>query len=217
MTETIHRSLYFVKEQYGALWLQILYHNSTGFVYFNDSNVEYSIHHPQLYSILKFIPRIQKFDDSKFEFLFEYPEYEGYNRWSQKINPYKIRSVTTQDIGFEDIDLTWSGYLFSGLALSNSPWATLMDCCVNSSWAHYSIGRLISYEEKDVIPGPKILDENQHQIDGFNVREERLWIRIKDFDHLFKSFCTLNKCLITGLQFKLLFIMVIFPDDKKHE
>ena len=85
-------SIYTVKEQYGARWLLILYHNSTGFTFFNNKTAEFSINHPQLFSLLKYIPIIRREDISKYEFLLEYPGHEGYNRWSQTIEPHQIRS-----------------------------------------------------------------------------------------------------------------------------
>ena len=90
-------SIYTVKEQYGVRWLRILYQNSTGFTFFTNKTAEFSINDPQLFSLLKYIPIIRREDPMKHEFLLEYPGYDGYNRWSQTIEPHQIQSPYYDD------------------------------------------------------------------------------------------------------------------------
>ena len=186
-------SQYTVKEEHGARWLKLFYHCSTGYKFFGTvQRANYNINEPSLYSILRYIPYVRRPDPSKFEFLLEYPGNQGYNRWAQTKEPHTIKSPFIGDIGFEPINLTWEGYLFSGIALSNH-FGTFMDCCVNDTLWHYAIGQIAEYENhQDYITGPCINFANK-TVDWsrtFDVHEVMLWIRVKDFYRLFNYPCT---------------------------
>ena len=177
---------YEVMEKYGAKWLKIFYHNSKNNVYFDYAKKEafFSISNSSKYSIMKYLPRIYRYQKEKYEFILEYPGKSGYNRWSQRINPLLIKEHPfTGDIGFEEINLTWKGYVFSGLSQVNSN-DTQFSCSVNTSYFHYSIGAYRNYGEK-TFAGPRINYENGNSRSGFNVDEARVWIRVATFTKLF--------------------------------
>ena len=182
---------YEVIEKYEAKWLKIFYHNSKNNVYFNYSIKEayLTTSHPDKYSIMKYIPRINRYEEEKYEFFLEYPGKEGFNRWSQRINPLQItKHPYTGDIGFEEINLTWRGYVFSGLSQVNSV-DSQFSCSVNRSLFHYSIGAYKQWGNK-TFAGPRLDDENQNPVYSFTVDEAKLWMRIAGFTNLFKKYCT---------------------------
>ena len=166
---------YDVMEAYNATWLKIFDHNSTGSRFFHPSEVKYKTNDTNMYSILKLIPYICRYDE-KYEFIIEYPEYHGYNRWSQTTNP--LESNSSSEIGFNPITLTWKSDRFSGLTLSNSQ-LTYLDASNNIFW-YYAIGAYHSYMNENSFPGP--CDGNQ----GIVVQKVLLYIRIKDINHLFQ-------------------------------
>ena len=78
---------YEIKEQYGAKWLKLVYHNCANNVFFTRENVFYITNNNQIYSILKLLNYVDKYENDKYEFLLEYPELGYiYNRWRQKSN-----------------------------------------------------------------------------------------------------------------------------------
>ena len=217
MSSSFNLSIYELSERLDARWLKIFHQNSTGNRYFDKATnqANYNTNDPYLFSILKLLPYIRKFDDFQYEFLLEYPGHSGYNRWSQTVEPHKVISPHGKDIGFKEIDLTWKGYLFSGLGFSQDL-RFYMDCTVNESlYAHYAIGSFAPYASSDIIPGPRINDENGNRISGFDVREVTLWIRVRDFYQLFNIPCTCQKFRIYSVHYFIIFItVVIFPLQK---
>ena len=84
-----------------------------------------------------------------------------------------------------------------------------MDCTVNeSSYSHYAIGAFEAYASSDFMPGPRINDEKGIQIGGFNVQEVTLWIRVRDFDHLFNIPCAYQKVRTYSIRCFFPFIIV---------
>ena len=151
---------YEIVEKYNARWLKLLFHNASNNLFFDYSTREalYSISNPNKYSIMKLIPRIRRYQREKYEFIIEYPGEIGYNRWAQRVSPLSITSTYKGDIGFEEIDLTWKGYIFSGLSKSYSN-ATHFSCSTNHSSTHYAIGAYTKYKSDNHFPGPRVNDE----------------------------------------------------------
>ena len=153
---------YEVSNMLNAKWLKIFFHNSTNKTFFDYSTKEafYSISNPNKYSLMKLIPRVNRYEKEKYEFLLEYPGHIGYNRWSQRMNPLSIVSRYTGDIGFEEIELTWKGYLFSGLSRFYDK-QTHFSCSTNSTAFHYSIGAYQKFGfDENYFAGPRIKKKN---------------------------------------------------------
>ena len=169
---------FIVKEDHGAKWLRIFYHNSNGGVFFNSNNVQYNPDSENLYSILKLIPKVRRYDEC-YEFLLEYPGHEGFNRWKQIKNPLLVQSpMSNEELGFVPDSLSWTSVHFSGLAKTsnNCQYNSFLAVSVNySDYWHYSIGSYISFKEPESFPGPV----------EFNAKEVYLYIRVKEFHHLF--------------------------------
>jgi hypothetical protein len=199
-------TLFEVSEDHGAKWLKVFEHNSTNETYFkNETEALYSLK-KEKFSILKYLSRVNRFDSRYYEFFIEYPELAGFNRWRQRVNPLSVRSKT--DVGFEPVELTWEGYVISGLALSNFDTATFIDGCSNNTgiwW--YSIGAYKSDENSDTFPGPRIWDENGNGIYYFYARRVKLWIRVKELEHLINYICTCYNTKISN--YKVLYILFI--------
>ena len=204
---------YDAKEEFGAKWLKIFYHNSTGINFFTKEEAPYNVNDPAKYSILKLIPRIRRYDSSVFEFLIEFPELEGFNRWTQIANPLNVKSPI-EDIGFSPISLTWNGSIFAGIARSSYVDNAFMDCCANSStYWHYAIGAFSKWGEADQMPGPRVgLPDDPHAY-HINVREVQLFIRVKEFHHLFNHFLTCNHPRIKTF-LPCVYILFIWYDNK---
>ena len=172
-------NLYEIKSTYDAHWLKIFYHNSSNGVYFNNSNDSIFIDTKQKYSIL------QKIDDSfkynnKFEFLLEYPELSGYNRWRQNINP--INDIEKLGIspanGYEPVQISWNLSIWGGLVKSIYT-CSLLDGSVGATTWWFSIGCYYGCWTGEKFPGPNSIE----------VTQVYLWIRIKDFDPFQKISC----------------------------
>ena len=183
----IHLVKFVVKEEHDAKWLRLLYHNSAGGIFFTPDNVRYNPFSSNLYSILKFLPKIRKYDNS-FEFLLEYPGKTGYNRWKQDKNPLVVKEpISNEKLGFQPVNLTWKGYYFSGLALSSFSSHTLLDGLANySDYWHYAVGAYKEWETFETFPGPL-----EPGLGTFSPKEVILYIRIKEFHHLFNIACSL--------------------------
>ena len=163
---------YEVKEENGAKWVKIFYHCSKNLDFFKDEKEALlSLNNENKYSILKYLPYIKRYEARKYEFLIEYPEYTGFNRWKQTSNPLKSKKVS----GFEynKGDIAWSTY-FDGLAKYSG--STLLGGCPNKGWWHFAIGAYTNYTAIDKFPGPAAC--------GWLPKEVRLWIRIASFSNI---------------------------------
>ena len=206
--------LYTAKEAYGAKWLKIFYHNSGNESFFDKSNVKYKIDDPNRYSLLKLIPFIRRYDE-KYEFMIEYPELKGFNRWSQTKNPLEVRSpISNKDLGYHPIQITWKGDTFSGLALSNIPNWTFLDGSANRTCWHFAIGAHYSYMEANLFPGPR-LGYDPHNYIQINVKQVLLYIRVKEFNHLFNFGCTCKSSWKTP-PLRFVFLLFLLSDIETH-
>ena len=129
---------------------------------------------------MKYLPFIKKYEKKKYEFLLEYPEISGFNRWKQTSNPLKSKTVS----GFEynPSEIAWSN-LFDGLAKYSS--SAFLAGCPNEGWWHFAIGAYSNFTAADTFPGPVL--------GSFYVKEVRLWIRIANFSNIICfDVCTCN-------------------------
>ena len=171
-------SCYETKYQYECTWLKIFYHKSTGGVFFKNFSQSMFSLDPNLYSIFSFLDDRFKIN-GKFEFLLEYPELSGYNRWRQALLPWNNDEITGNAAeGYENVYNTWSGSYWGGLVKSNHGCGvhTLIDGSAGTIYWHYAIGCTSTYYSPQY-PGP----------DGYLVVECCLWIRLSDTSLLNKE------------------------------
>jgi len=128
------------KKEFGADWVLLFRHNSTGGVMFSNLDEAKNCDLPQKYSIIGNITNNSQID-GKFEFLLEYPGTSGYNRWKQTNFPLWEPETGNLATGFEAINLTWTGNSFGGLFKSKQT-ATLLDGSRGDSLWYYAIGTI---------------------------------------------------------------------------
>lgn len=140
-----------VKEQYDAIWLRMYHHNNlSGTVMWSSISqpiLEGGIDDLHKQSILYSLENYRN-SNNQFEFLLEYSDLSGYNRWVQTSNPLKTSESVS---GYKKIKLSWEDNGFKGLAKSNYG-KTLLDGSVGSGNWFYSIGATQVWNGG--IPGP---------------------------------------------------------------
>ena len=170
---------YEYQDLYGAKWMLVFYHDSSGGVYFQNASHALSCNSAQQYSLLGSINEDMKID-GKYEFLLEYPGYSGYNRWRQSKNPVLDTEVSGQiSVGYEAISISWTDVGWGGLVRSYQSGNTLLDGSAGriGNW-YYSIGAqknndyLSLCNAKDCFPGC---------ISGAKIQKVKLWIRVLSF------------------------------------
>lgn len=134
-----------VKEFESAIWLRVFHHNNIGgtVLWASKSQASLSGGYDQLHkqSILYSLNNYKN-SSGKFEFLLEYSDKEGYNRWIQNSNPL---SNTEYVSGYQAIKISWNQNNWKGLAKSSSG-STLIDGSIgNANW-FYAIGATTSYQ-----------------------------------------------------------------------
>ena len=141
---------------YGVTWQLIYYHNIVTGTLFNSTSA-YSISNEYQYSIIGSIGQNYK-KDGYFEYLLEYPELGGYNRWKQKIDiKNTVSTQTPNDIGFTPIDIRFNNPTFGGISKSNSKYSIFDGTPAAGDSTHnywYSIGPLDKYYQINQFPGP---------------------------------------------------------------
>lgn len=155
-----------VKEFDNALWLRVFHHNNLNGTLLWDSISQpltiggYDKLHKQsiLYNLDSY-----KNKSGQLEFLLEYSDISGYNRWIQTSNPATTSESVT---GYKAVKLSWNGNYWQGLAKSNSG-AALIDGSVNHNNWYYAIG--VTRVWNGGIPGP-----DNNSIKG----STDLWVRI---------------------------------------
>jgi len=171
-------AVYYTKNQHGCIWLKIFHHNGYGGSMFRDFSHALSSDEPNLYSILHKITDSYKIN-GKFEFLLEYPELSGYNRWKQSYHPINENDDVRPVRGYEAISISWQTEYWGGLTKSSRIGNTLIDGSCGHSYWFYSIGAYQNNEwiiakcpsTKNCIPGP-----------SGSVREVILWVRVTTTD-----------------------------------
>ena len=162
------KSFYEIKELYNAKWLKIFFHNSSNQTYFHNKQEALNSKSFQKFSILGEINN-NFLNNNKFEFLLEYPEIIGYNRWTQVANP--ILQNDYSELGYEGINISWSGEYWGGLALSSVTDSFLDGSIFHSFW-FYSIGCYSGWWSSNKFPGPATSSTR------YAVSLCYLWIRI---------------------------------------
>ena len=161
-------SSYEIKEFNNAKWLKIFYHNSSSQIYFLNKQEALNCKTFHKYSILGEINN--KFlINNKFEFLLEYPEILGFNRWTQSANP--ILQNDFSNLGYQGINISWSGQYWGGLALSSDE-GTFLDGSISHIRWFYAIGCYTNTWYIGKFPGPATSSTY------FPVSYCYLWIRI---------------------------------------
>ena len=157
----VKKGLFYYCQKYDASWMLLNYINLNEkyepWTSFDEANISFK---PYRYSVLGLLSDEHKIND-EFEFLLEYPEHNGYNRWYQSMNPlYDIEYEKGNGLqtakGYREHTLSWKNNYFSGLMKSCSI-RTLLDGTRNMDSTYYSIGRvevyktngLCSFEEVD--------------------------------------------------------------------
>lgn len=133
-----------VKTLGGAKWLRVLHHDTLGGTLYWDAKAQiltdggYDSMHKQsiLYNLEKY-----KNNSGKFEFLLEYSDMNGYNRWIQTSNPV----TTTEDVtGYAGVKISWENANWYGLAASNLA-NTLLDGNKGGNW-FYAVGVIKAHQ-----------------------------------------------------------------------
>lgn len=184
-------------------WLKIFEHNAS-FGFFNQSlNDAYYNLDPNLYSIIKYIPKIRR-PSSQYTFILRYPGHEGENIFSQCVTPFN--TYTTKESMCLDVESdSWTGDLFRGLMLSKYN-NTFMQCSQTQYW-HFAIGAYHNYTKDKHFPGPRVDINGKNQY-SFVVNKAVLWIEIKSFTNVFDiCVCTIKNSNYFQL-FKYSFISV---------
>ena len=155
------------KFQHNAHWILVFNHVTTKpDPWFNKSNVLYSLEDGK-YSILSLLEKYRI--NGHFEFLLEYPELTGYNRWIQISNPIE----TTEVVGYSPVGtLSWTKYGWTGLVLSSVQTHCLIDgTTLNDLW-FYAIGQYKAWSYGS-IAGPY-----HYQDANYYITKVSLWCRL---------------------------------------
>ena len=162
-----------VKVQDGAVWKKVFYHNSrNGTVLWTGGDAEaLSSNTADKYSILGQLEDYRN-SSGQLEFLLEYPEMTGYNRWLQTSNP--ATSSPHIVTGYTPVGTpTWTTQSWAGLARTMNSANSFIDGNTalgtgTTNW-YYSLGCRISWPTTAPygIPGP-----------NGTVQEVELWVRI---------------------------------------
>ena len=162
-----------VKYAYDSYWLLLYYHNFDisgpwvrGTAERNFETNKYSI----LYSIN---PSLKI--NGEYEFLLEYPEKNGYQRWYQSSNPmeeFENPSLGKRNAeGYREHTVSWTTCGWGGLVRTSNQDIVLLDGTTYHDDSYYSIGRYSSYN--GAVPG------NDNDI---LIKISILWIRVVSFD-----------------------------------
>ena len=140
------------KTAYGVKWEKIFYHDLPKSSIFTYSEA-LECHETNKFSNLKKLGLKYQINEY-FEFLLEYPEKNGYNRWIQRKNPLETsHSNTDSDTGFIPITLTWS-HNFGGLQIHNQTGISFLDCDKTTDNNWYTIATYRHYKTSGYFPGP---------------------------------------------------------------
>ena len=166
-----------IKNEFNKRWLKVFYHNCAGGVWFNTEEEIKYIDEPQRYSILGLVNNKLNFG-GYYEFLLQYPEFEGYNNWKQKLFPFTYEFMS-QNSGYtcspqEGLHCSWNGFDWRGLYYSTSS-STFIDGSNNTYNYWFAIGSKKGYSNAVRFPGPVGGTASNN---GSSVTEVYLWIRI---------------------------------------
>jgi len=160
---------YETKQQHGATWLKMFYHDSTGGVFFSSVNEALQCSLPNKYSILSELDQRYALN-GQYEFLLEYPELSGFNRWKQNNSPIieTEGQYGSMAQGYTPISVSWTVNGWGGLVKSKAKTTFIEGSTSSTSLAWYGIG-YISKQYSPKMAGP-----------GKHVYKVCLWVRIND-------------------------------------
>ena len=130
------------KEEFGAKWVRLFYHNNkSGTVLFSSNKKEFLKCNTEDKVSDLWAMEMFRGVDGKFEFLLQYDGTSSYNRWKQSSN------FTKENIkGYEAVQVSWTGNYWGGLepSTSNASW---VDGSVNHANWFYAIGTKNKYQD----------------------------------------------------------------------
>ena len=168
-TECVPINGKFYNIKFNELWLLLYYHDFAKAGKWESKEQAKRNFESNRFSVLYSINPKMKIDN-RYEFLLEYPEFTGYNRWYQSENPMKENKncESNQTIGYKPVSVSWGYSYFAGLTLSQSGDNSLLDGSQKCGSGWYTIGYTKTYDGG--VPGPTII-----------VNKSRLWIRVNSF------------------------------------
>ena len=129
-----------------------------------------SAYNTNQYSILS--EALQWPHKGEYEFLLQYPELSGFNRWTQTNFPLDENCTSGQDTvdGFQNISCTWIEQHWGGLCRSRG--CSLLEGSINYGHWFYAIGTKKNCNGFGIrnIPGPN----------AYEVHEVYLWMRVSN-------------------------------------
>ena len=157
MTTTVNG--YKVKNFLDLNWLLIFYHDSHGAQFFKEKEAHYNIQKNKFSLFDKINDSFKIVNESNihvYEFLLEYPEIDGFNRWQQVLFPSDPRT-RSESIGYNPLNISWTDTNFEGMALSSATSLTFIDGSPKdrNTW-HFAIGSYHEFRQHDKFPGPCI-------------------------------------------------------------
>jgi len=190
------------KEQYNATWMKVFYHYSGSGSRFSGYSEALNCDSTDKFSILGRLNQTFQ-NGGKYEFLIQYPQVSGYNRWRQSLLPYDdIEKTGNQAQGYEPVSISWNGQFWGGLVRSTQTSWTIIDGSAGHTNWWYSVGTMDVQIWPNQFPGPALTDEQ-----WILVNCVELWIRI---DHLLatqrynaKSIMTFRSILLSCIVFCL--------------
>ena len=147
--QCIKKGKLFYTQKYFATWLLLNYQNLNvkrePWESLDEAKLSFK---PYRYSILSLLNDEHRIN-GKFEFLLEYPEHKGYNRWLQTSNPLYENEVNKNGEqkaeGYEEIQISFPDNYWGGLVNSLSDKYVLLDGSTYIDYTFFSIGRLEIY------------------------------------------------------------------------
>ena len=185
--------------KYDANWLLLNYINiAKSPLWESLQQANYSIEKYR-YSILSLMDNSYKINNNEFEFLLEYPDLKGYNRWYQQSNPleeYEGNSPGPKSArGYREHTITYNNGYWGGLVRSSDP-GTLLDGSTYHHYTFYSIGS--TYFHNGGIPAYY----------DVAVLETSLWVRVSKIPfNLNNPSCYFS--LLSKMSFKILLIIFL--------
>ena len=183
-----------------AFWIKLFHHkvHSQEDFFDDPTDILQYINKPNQYSIISEYKSIARYNQSNYEFLLYYPEFSGYNRWSQKLFPTEEEDEIGKETaeGYENISISWTDNHWGGLVTSYQE-CTQLEGSIGSNDVYYSLGfkKKCGNYQNDVIPAYEL-----------SAHEVYLWMRVKAF--YFRGICSLSGTSTIHIQ--LYFITFLF-------
>ena len=139
---------YQYKRFVGVSWLLIFYHNVKLGGNFNSEAEARTANEKYKFSILDEIKDDERFRiDGKFEFLLQFSDIKGFNRWKQTnfpLNEENNNNIGDKVEGYENISISWTENRWGGLAKTVLKNGACVPCLLDGTIKHpnyfYTIG-----------------------------------------------------------------------------